>query len=149
MSISIKVRDHLKQIPAVDTIIEKYRSKLNFAPYDLYIKTIRNVLDEVRSDIQKEMIIKNINEYTMQKVLAAISLVSKSSLVEVINGTGIILHTGLGRAPLSKRLVNESLSRVINYSNLELNLVTGKRGERNNHLNILHKVFQKQPLIMK
>ena len=137
MSISIKVRDDLKQIPSVDTIIEKYRSQLNFAPYDLYVKTIRNVLDEVRSDIQREMIIENIYEYTMQKILEAISLVSRSNLVEVINGTGIILHTGLGRAPLSKRLVNESLSRVINYSNLELNLVTGKRGERNNHVNTL------------
>ena len=40
----------------------------------------------------------------------------------IINGTGIVLHTGLGRSPLSKDLLRESFDRIYPYSNLEFNV---------------------------
>lgn len=55
-------------------------------------------------------------------------------LKKVINATGIVLHTGLGRAPLSKA-AQENVNRVLQgYCNLELDMDTGKRGERTDHV---------------
>lgn len=56
------------------------------------------------------------------------------SLKSVVNGTGIILHTGLGRAPLAEA-ARENLAQILEgYCNLELELDTGKRGKRENHV---------------
>jgi len=51
----------------------------------------------------------------------------------VINATGVILHTNLGRAPLGKRLVSELVPLMTGYTNLELDLESGKRGSRYGH----------------
>ena len=51
----------------------------------------------------------------------------------VINATGVILHTNLGRAPLGDRLVSELVPLMTGYTNLELNLEDGKRGNRYEH----------------
>lgn len=58
-------------------------------------------------------------------------------LRNVINGTGIILHTGLGRAPLPSDIEDQLKQVIQNYCNLELDLKTGKRGERLDHVNEL------------
>ena len=65
------------------------------------------------------------------------SKINLKSLKPVINGTGIILHTGLGRAPISKDILIEGILQNYPYSNLELNLKNGKRGDRNVHISNL------------
>ena len=57
-----------------------------------------------------------------------------NSLQPVINGTGIILHTGLGRAPISKDILIDGVLKNYPYSNLEIDIKTGKRGDRNDHI---------------
>ena len=54
----------------------------------------------------------------------------------VINGTGIVLHTGLGRAPISKEILIEIINQNYPYSNLEFDVSNGKRGDRNIHVSI-------------
>ena len=137
MNRSKKVRVAFKKIPSVDTILERYKNDLNSAPYILYINTIRSVLDAIRSEIKNGIKISDISKHTYNQVSSAIESISTTNLRQVINGTGIILHTGLGRAPLSKKLVDQALSNVMKYSNLELDLSSGKRGERNNHVESL------------
>ncbi|NIW78562.1 MAG: L-seryl-tRNA(Sec) selenium transferase, partial [Calditrichae bacterium] len=56
------------------------------------------------------------------------------SLKGVINATGIILHTNLGRAPIAKSAQKALLQSIENYNNLEIDLDTGERGERNQHV---------------
>lgn len=51
----------------------------------------------------------------------------------VINATGVILHTNLGRAPLGEKLVFELVPLMTGYTNLEMNLEDGKRGSRYDH----------------
>ena len=69
----------------------------------------------------------------IEDILSKLSLLSDSSIKPVINATGIVLHTGLGRAPISKKIINKVVKRLSGYVNLELNLDNGKRGQRQNH----------------
>ena len=113
-----QARAALREIPSVDEILTHFQNEINSAPYSLYLQTIRFVLDDVRHEIQNSHPIKDISDYTIRRVETALGNVSSQSLVQVINGTGIILHTGLGRAPLSKKLVSDALNQIIPYSNL-------------------------------
>ena len=137
MSNSDQVRAAFREIPSVDEILSKFQNEINTAPYPLVLQTIRTILNEVRQDIQNSHSIRSIPNYTFKKVKLAIDDVVSQNLKQVINGTGIILHTGLGRAPLSTKLVSNAVENVLPYSNLELDLPSGKRGERNNHVEAL------------
>ena len=61
------------------------------------------------------------------------SIVSRPSLRRLINATGVIIHTNLGRAPLARVPVEAITSVASHYSNLEYDLVTGERGKRESH----------------
>ena len=62
---------------------------------------------------------------------------SRSPLPEVINGTGILLHTGLGRAPMAEKAVAAMAEAARNYAPLEINLETGQRGSRTSSVQTL------------
>lgn len=64
------------------------------------------------------------------KILAEIQRESRRKIGRVINGTGVIVHTNLGRAPLSDDLFDRMKSRISGYGNLEFDINTGKRGKR-------------------
>ena len=96
MSNSDQVRAALREIPSVDDILTHFQNEITSAPYSLYLKTIRFVLDDVRREIQNSHPIKDISNYTIRRVETALGNVTSQSLEQVINGTGIILHTGLG-----------------------------------------------------
>ena len=59
---------------------------------------------------------------------------SSRSLVNIINGTGIVLHTGFGRAPFDSKLLKSIAMRLDGYVNLEFDLDSGKRGDRQSHV---------------
>jgi L-seryl-tRNA(Ser) seleniumtransferase len=71
------------------------------------------------------------------RVLRTADLRLGARLRMVINGTGVIVHTNLGRSPLSKRVIARISAAAESYSNLEYNLDRGRRGERNAHLRLL------------
>ena len=100
-----KVRETFREIPSVDDILANFHKEISLITYPLALRTIRATLNEVRNDIQQSLPIKNISEHTFNKVKLALKNLSLPNLKQMINGTGIILHTGLGRAPLSKKLV--------------------------------------------
>lgn len=65
---------------------------------------------------------------------AAIAAATRSTLRRVINGSGVIIHTNLGRAPIHASIWAEAAEIVSGYSNLELDLEEGERGSRDEHL---------------
>ena len=137
MNTKAEGRAALKEIPSVDEVIECNFDLLINAPYLYYLNIIRNTLNKIRNDILEGKSFSNVREYSLKQVKEVIMEISTSNMQHVINGTGIILHTGLGRAPLSKELLQEAVDRVYPYSNLELELQTGKRGERTGHVESL------------
>lgn len=118
--------DKLLFHPAIISLVNKYR-------YNLVLKTIRNVLDAERKAILAEDKGDCPSlDCLAQKIFDRLKSYEDAGLKPVINATGIVLHTNLGRAPLGEN-VKEDLKNVIgNYSNLEFNLENGKRGKRKN-----------------
>ena len=128
-------REVLKNIPSVDEIINEFQSAntpLKFLKYSINI-----VLSQIRKDLLDGLKVINIKKYTFNEINKMVIKINNNSLRSVVNGTGIILHTGLGRAPISKEVLMDGILKNYPYSNLELDLETGKRGDRNSHVSML------------
>jgi len=129
-------REALKKIPSVDEILNDFHLPV---PLDFYKFHINKILNQVREEILVGKKKSNIKKYVFDKIFYLRNNIINNSLKSVINGTGIILHTGLGRAPISKDILIDGIMKNYPYSNLELNLSDGKRGDRNIHVESLFK----------
>jgi len=134
------MNEEIRKIPGVDKLLNNDEIKLLIKQYgtELVTFSIRNVLDETRKKIldgakapQLETLIITIINKTKE--------IGDKSLIEVINATGIVLHTNLGRSLLGDHVLAELKPIISNYSNLEFNLQSGKRGHRNSHISELMK----------
>jgi L-seryl-tRNA(Ser) seleniumtransferase len=104
----------------------------------------RDILKKILSDVIKDVKHKinfseqldrdSISEIILKKTNIKVREISNPHIKNVINATGIVLHTGLGRAPLSDNIEQSLLDILSGYCNLEIDLETGKRGNRNNHV---------------
>lgn len=131
-----------RRLPKVDQILANKKIKLLLEsgdiPRDILIESIRETIDEIRDDISKGII----REDELDKKLNIIpDLICnrtenklKPKLRKVINGTGIIIHTNLGRSLISEKITGHIIDVMTNYSNLEYDLENGKRGSRYSHL---------------
>jgi L-seryl-tRNA(Ser) seleniumtransferase len=108
---------------------------------DAVVRSIRIGLKRIRQEISRA----KHSETSLRDRLANLSEIiaedlhtdSGLSLRRVINATGVILHTNLGRAPLSQSAVDHMLEVANGYCNLELDLVSGERGSRDAHVETL------------
>lgn len=128
----------LRSLPSIDKLLSCKKTE------DLCEKFGRNlVLNAARTatDKAREIIITTGETIAIDEILHEIEAncnkLSNLSLKPVINATGIILHTNLGRAPIGREVASEVTDILAGYSNLEFNLETGKRGHRNSHLSEL------------
>ena len=120
-----------RDVPAVeivtsDKVISKASADL---ARPLTVEIIRAVVKRIKSEIAQKS--TEITYETFRKeIIREIKLVSKKRISRIINGTGILVHTNLGRAPLSKSLFENIKENVTGYGNLEFNVASGKRGKR-------------------
>lgn len=127
-----------RSLPRVDVFLEEPKIKLLTAQYgrELVLDVIREVLEEARQLIAKGIceaeLMDKIEKMEMD-VEKRIEAKHTPNMKKVINATGTILHTNLGRAPLHAEHTEKLLSLMTGYSNLEYNLAEGKRGERYAH----------------
>ncbi len=131
-------RSTLRDIPSVDEILKTETSKrlLELHPRMIVKGVIRNILDEKRKsmlDNPHTEIDLSINTL-LSEIKERIQEEDRGNLRTVINATGIIIHTNLGRAILSDSAIKNVLAIAGSYSNLEYELNTGKRGKRYIHL---------------
>ncbi|MCK4358681.1 MAG: L-seryl-tRNA(Sec) selenium transferase [Candidatus Cloacimonetes bacterium] len=137
-------KEELKRIPGVDKLLnqpEILKLKEKFG-LELVTYAIRQILEQIRAKVLQGEKAWDTDQI-IQKVLSYISIVSEKSLKPVVNATGIVLHTNLGRAPLGKAVLKELEPIITEYSNLEFDLETGKRGHRNTHISELIKFVTK------
>src|SRR5215467_1547914 len=128
----------LRQIPSVDELLRQPRmAKLSARiPRELLVEVAREVLSSVRAEIsgEKGISVIPVIPSDLEDVIAReVERILSRTLQPLINATGVILHTNLGRAPLSPAVLDELRQTAIHYCNLEYNLELGARGRRDVH----------------
>ena len=118
----------LRDLPAVHEVLDRLAPALAPYPRAVVVAEIRRVLEEMRAEIVAGRVNQATTEARVEHALAAIET---PSLRHVINATGVVLHTNLGRAPLGAMAV------LPGYSNLEYDLAAGRRGRRDVHAAVL------------
>jgi L-seryl-tRNA(Ser) seleniumtransferase len=122
----------LKDLPSVHQVLLEVNSYIEI--HEDYLKFIINkVLNQLRGAIKTGSIQKTKDELFKQ-IVTKVWIESAPRLVNVINGTGIVLHTGFGRAPFDGKKLKRIAQRLDGYVNLEYDLVSGNRGERQSHI---------------
>ncbi len=132
-----------KQIPSVDKLLSKQFVKelANSVGQKITYQSIQSSINSVRELIKSGTLKNNIEKAIEEKIKTNCAKLSSYSLKKVINGTGIIIHTNLGRAVISKEVAKHISDIATGYSNLEYNLETGKRGHRDLHAEKLISLF--------
>ena len=130
--------DLLRQIPSVDELLAQPRLAALAARVErgLLVEITRAVLAELRTRISGEsnIAILALGSASIEELIASqVERLLARSLQPVINATGVILHTNLGRAPLPESVVDEFRRTATQYSNLEYDLEAGARGKRDVH----------------
>ncbi len=129
-----------RMIPAVDRLLDSPEIKdiLGCYPRTLIMRAINEILSETRKGIEKGDILKESHLIDpgniISRVIIRLENLSCPSLRNVINATGVVLHTNLGRSILAERVIKRLIEIGGGYSNLEYDLEKGKRGSRYVHV---------------
>jgi L-seryl-tRNA(Ser) seleniumtransferase len=122
----LAINDEFRALPSVDQIASGLARLDGRFPRALIVDETRRVLDQVRDEIRAGQACSPESiESRIERNLASLEL---PSLRRVINATGVVLHTNLGRAPLPH------FEPIFGYSNLEYDLAEGRRGKRDVHV---------------
>ena len=125
----------LSNLPSVSQVMLAFKN--NAVHNRRYIKLlIKEQLQFYRSLAKKDTLTLD-RDMIVAEIVSKLDVLSEPNIKSVINATGIVLHTGLGRAPQSKKIINKVAKRLSGYINLELVIDTGKRGQRQNHISKL------------
>jgi L-seryl-tRNA(Ser) seleniumtransferase len=124
----------LKNIPSVNLLLSEpeINTYIKKVGKELVLLSIRKVLSDIRKEKSEIEYLTDISTIKY-KIFEEITKYKKKSLNKVINATGIVIHTNLGRAPLGEDILNESSESLKEYNNLEFDLQKGTRGDRNQH----------------
>ena len=118
----------LKDCPSVHQVLLELNG--NILLHQDYIKYIINSeLTKIRANIRKGKLSKTKGELLIH-IASQVLLQSAPKLVNIINGTGIVLHTGFGRAPFRGKQLKDLADCLDGYVNLEFDLESGNRGDR-------------------
>jgi len=129
------MENRFRSLPSVDRLMSEDMIKQlrDEYPHDLLVDLIRQHLEQVRVSITLGNPCPSINEI-VESVCARAQALASPYPRPVINASGVILHTNLGRAPLSKEAIAAMELASKGYCNLELDLDSGTRGSRNTHI---------------
>jgi L-seryl-tRNA(Ser) seleniumtransferase len=130
--------NELRQLPSVDECLRnnEIQALIKQAGREIVLAGTREVLAQIRSDNKVGNIPSPTSEI-FQLINAKVEGWIKPSLIAVINASGVILHTNLGRAPLSSAALAAMIAASRGYSSLEYDLEKGERGKRSMHADLL------------
>lgn len=132
------MQENLRKLPKVQTLLDSESAEPLIALYGREDVTdaVREKIDEARNIVLADATIPvsiTSERLFWHDVSTLLDLSRQSSLKRVINATGIIIHTNLGRAPLAPEATEAMRAAAEGYSTLEFDLETGKRGSRHRH----------------
>jgi L-seryl-tRNA(Ser) seleniumtransferase len=127
-----------RDLPSVNDVLESLGPSARRLPHPLVVAEVRQALDAARDALKAG---ETLTQTIESSVEAALARWTEPSHRHVINATGVILHTNLGRAPLAP------FPAVCGYSNLEYDLAAGKRGQRDVHTARLLEAILGRPAI--
>jgi L-seryl-tRNA(Ser) seleniumtransferase len=119
----------LRQLPSVDTLLAQASPLIETYGRSLTVDAIRSVLDEARADIRAGGASADRSEL-LSRTSDRLQAWTQSRPRLVINATGVIIHTNLGRAPLSAEAIAAMTAAATGYADLEYDLDRGERGQR-------------------
>jgi len=131
-------QDHLRKLPSVDRLMQD-PSVIRWTELHgrgLVVEALREALESLRQEMMAGSPYPGQDE-TLARVEARLESMVRPTLRPVINATGVILHTNLGRAPLSEDALEAMHAAGQGYSNLEFDLDVGRRGSRYVHAEAL------------
>ena len=133
----------LRNIPSVEGLLRNATHLIERFGRPLTLAALRLTLDETRARLRSDpQTAVPSTDLILNQAESHLTTWTRPSLVLVINATGVILHTNLGRAPLSHATIQAMTEAALGYSNLEYDLETGKRGSRLIHAeSILQKLL--------
>jgi L-seryl-tRNA(Ser) seleniumtransferase len=128
-------QDELKRIPGVDRLLatKEIKELIKTHNADLVKFSIREVLQTIRNQRMNRSNIPDVNQIIVM-VESFLKNLSGKSFKRVINATGVIVNTNLGRAPYGDDIIREASETLKGYNNLEFDLDKGARGSRHAHL---------------
>ena len=128
-------KKQLRQLPSVSEVLLDLNNSI--ALQDRYIREI------IKSELRGYRRMAKAGKLEIKRVaitaaiLEELDSLNQSSIKNIINGTGVVLHTGFGRAPISKKVISTIAKKLEGYINLEFDLSTGNRDDRQNHIAIM------------
>ena len=130
------MKEKLRQLPKVDAVLLKPEVAEWIETYGrtMVSAAVRGTIDSLRQDILDGKEIEDLEKDTLRRTAQALAKSQEMNFRRIINATGIVLHTNMGRAALSKQAADAAWQAARYYSNLELNLASGKRGSRYDHV---------------
>ncbi len=138
-----EIRDLLRDLPAVDRLLREAALKemLSKLPRRVVLSAVQDTIEQCRREIidakEDPARVPEMDLTPAHLAGRAAALAKKRaapSLKPLINATGIVIHTNLGRVPLAREAVDALTGVAANYNNLELSLASGRRGSRQEHL---------------
>lgn len=131
--------EYFKLIPKVDVLLEdeKVIEFIRIYGRQIVVDVVRECIDNLRGFVKQAKSESDVNDKIKNLVFDIESTLCKKtslSVKKVINGTGTILHTNLGRAPLSQKHLDKVNNIMAGYTNLEYDLKKGERGLRYSHI---------------
>ena len=146
-----KPTDLLRKLPSVDELLKQpeITALIGREGHDNVAEAVRAVLARLRQEISAgrldERAVTLACDGMPQAIEREVRQALAPSLRVVINATGVILHTNLGRAPLAPSTMERAASVGSGYSNLEFDLTTGERGKRDGHADrLFFRLFTQQ-----
>jgi len=128
------MRNVFRNLPSVNQLLDSapLKKMVESVNHRVVVDGVRTFLDELRDQVStttEDVVIPTAHELA-EKIAKWLATEERPYLRPVINATGIILHTGLGRAPLAKPAIDAMNEIADGYASVELDLATGNRGQR-------------------
>jgi L-seryl-tRNA(Ser) seleniumtransferase len=132
------MENKLRELPAVDKLAGEadIQELETFFPRELVINMIRENLEAARATALKGNPVPS-KEDLIRNIVNQARGLSQPSLRQLVNASGVVLHTNLGRAPLSEETIQAMDDASRGYNNLEFDLENGQRGSRHSHIETL------------